>query len=67
MPGAVSLYRAGREKLAPHLPAYMEIRVDLLLGQMDSLFGPLDRSSPPPESIDPDRWPRPTWLHEHPE
>ncbi len=59
VPGAVSLYRAGREKLIHHLPTYLDIRVDLLIQQMDNLFGTLERTSPVPESIS---WPCPEWA-----
>ena len=59
--GAVSLYRSAREKLTPHSPDYHGIRVDLLIEEMDSTFGPMDPNGPPPETVDPDQLPRPQW------
>ena len=64
--GAVSLYKAGRSKLEPHAPSFFGLRVDLLLKQMDALFGPLEPEDDPPEEIPADAWPRPTWLEEEP-
>ena len=64
--GAVSLYRSSRAKLAPHTPQFLGLSVDLLLGQMDALFGPLDPGGPAPEEIRRDLWPRPAWSGEGP-
>ncbi len=64
--GAVSLYQASRSKLVSFTPAFGGLRIDLLLGQLDALFGPLDAKGHPPDRIDVDDWPRPTWLAEAP-
>lgn len=64
--GACSLYEAARSKLVPYAPAFADLRVDLLVKQLDALFGPLDPAGPPPDRVPLEAWPRPTWLAEAP-